>query len=149
MSSRGCQPLYGLIATGSASCSSSGSNGDGSMVLGLSSMGGATQGRLPPPTPSGRGAFISNLQPIASAWPSIGTTAVPKMNDGSDICLAYQLRGGCWSNCHRAAHHGQQLNPVEIQCLEQYLRSRFTALTAPSPTAPTASGSASGTAGAG
>jgi hypothetical protein len=92
-----------------------------------------------PGAPTGRGTFISNLHPIAMVVvldkPNlkirdiIGMTQLPMMNNGSDMCLSYHLRGGCWSNCRRATHHGQSLGPDEVQCLQQYLTQRFTQLT--------------------
>jgi len=56
------------------------------------------------------------------------------MSDGTEMYLSYHLRGGCWSNCRRAKHHGMPLSPVEVQRLEQYITARLAAV-APAPTA--------------
>jgi len=138
----------GLILSGSASGTSSGSSGDASTVSGLTGSGAAQ-----PPPPGGRGAYISNLAPIPSIIALdkpgvklrdlIGTTAPPKMTNGTDMCLSYHLRKGCWSNCRRATNHVSTLSAVETQRLQSYITQRLAALTPPSPT-PSAANTASG-----
>jgi hypothetical protein len=137
-----------LIASGSASGSSSGSNpavshSDASTVSGL------TTPTPTKPPPSGRGAYMANLTPIASLTaldrPNvkikdlIGTTTPPKTADGTEMCLSFHLRGGCWSNCRRAANHTSVLTTPDIQKLHQYVNRRLTAIT-PAPSPPTPSG---------
>jgi len=138
----------GLILSGSASGTSSGSSGDASTVSGLTGSGAAQ-----PPPPGGRGAYISNLAPIPSIIALdkpgvklrdlIGTTAPPKMTNGTDMCLSYHLRKGCWSNCRRATNHVSTLSAVETQRLQSYITQRLAALTPPSPT-PSAANTAFG-----
>jgi hypothetical protein len=132
----------GLVATGSASNSSSSGAHSSDGASTISGLTGSSAAHLIPP--GGRGAYISNLAPIASIKaldkPNvklrdlIGTTSPPKMTDGMEMCLSYHLRGGCWSNCRHAKHHGLPLSPVEVQRLEQYITTRLAAV-APAPTA--------------
>jgi PAS domain-containing protein len=132
----------GIVATGSASNSSSSGAHSSDGASTISGLTGSSAATLIPP--GGRGAYISNLAPLASIKaldkPNvklrdlIGTTSPPKMTDGTEMCLSYHLRGGCWSNCRRAKHHGMPLSPVEVQRLEQYITARLAAV-APAPTA--------------
>jgi len=93
--------IPGLIASGSALDSSSGSgpansHGDASTVSGLT-----TPTPTKPPPPSGRGAYMANLTPFASLTtldhPNvkikdlIGTTSPPKTADGTKKCLSFHL----------------------------------------------------------
>jgi len=150
--------LPGLISTGSAL----GSSSDASTISSLSqALTHLTQrhGAATPPgaSLSGRGAFIANQAPIptivAMDKPNvkirdiIGNVAPPKMDDNTDMCLSFLLRGGCWSNCKQASNHGQTLSPTETQRLQQYLTRRFANLTnasgagsPPSATPPSTSG---------
>jgi hypothetical protein len=129
----------GLITPGSAS----GSSSDVSTITGLASAtGGGSKGgsrsTLPPGSTTGRGAFVSNLAPLVSLTtldrPNvklrdlIANTAPPTMADGTDMCLSYHLRGGCWSNCKRATNHGRLLSATETQRLESYITQRLAAL---------------------
>jgi len=70
----------------------------------------------------------------------MGTAPPPKMADGTEMCLSFHLRGGCWSNCRRAANHAATLSANDLQRLRQYLTRRFAALTPP----PTVSGTSQG-----
>jgi len=136
----------GLVSTGSASQSSGSSISDASSMSGLTTPSQA--GTQPPPT--GRGAFILNLtrdeslialdRPQTKLKDILGTAPPPKMTDGSEMCLSYHLRGGCWSNCKRAANHAASLSANDIQRLKQYLTRRFATLTPP----PTVSGAPQG-----
>jgi len=132
--------LPGLISTGSAS----GSSSDASTISTLSqALTQFTQryGAATPPGagPSGRGAFIANQAPIpaivALDKPNIkirdviANAAPPKMDDNTDMCLSFLLRGGCWSNCKRASNHGQTLSPTETDRLQQFLTWRMATLT--------------------
>lgn len=139
--------LPGLITTGSASGSSSGSSsGDASTVSGLLGSNSGASSNQPLPA-GGRGAFHANLHPISTLTPLdkpdikirdiMGTTSPPKMANGTDMCLAFHLRGGCWSNCRWESNHSKQLSTDEVQRLKDYLSRRFTAL-APPPTPPQA-----------
>jgi hypothetical protein len=135
-----------LIASGSASNSSSGGtpttgHSDASTVSGL------TTPTPTKPPPSGRGAYMANLNPVTSLTALdrsavkikdlIGTTTPPKTADGTEMCLSFHLRGGCWSNCRRAANHINVLTTSDIQKLHQYVTRRLAAIT-PAPTpAPT------------
>jgi hypothetical protein len=136
--------------TGSASGSSSGSNGSGgdaaSLISGLT--GTSSQGK-PPPT-GGRGAYVANLNVLPALQAldkpdikikDIMATTTPKMVNGTEICLSYHLRGGCWTNCRRAHNHQQTLTPKDIQRLSQYLTRRTVALQpAPAPALSATSG---------
>ena len=134
----------GLISTGSASGSSSGSSGSGSDAASLiSGLTGTSSHGRPPPT-GGRGAYVANLNvlPALQALDKadikikdiMGTTSPPKMANGTEICLSYHLRGGCWTNCRRANNHQQTLTTEDIQRLSQYLTRRTVALQpAPAP----------------
>jgi hypothetical protein len=128
--------LPGLIATGSASGSS---RSDASTISGLATS--ATSGTKQPGIPgstTGRGAFVSNLQPLVALItldnPSlklrdiIANTNPPQMDDGTDVCLSYHLRGGCWSNCKRAANHSRHLSTTETQRIETYITQRLAAI---------------------
>ena len=136
----------GLVSAGSASQSSGSSVGDASTVSGLTT---PTHSGTPP-TPPGRGAFITNLTPHESITSLdrpqtkikdiMGTAPPPKMADGTEMCLSFHLRGGCWSNCRRAANHAVTLSANDLQRLRQYLTRRFAALTPP----PTVSGTSQG-----
>lgn len=130
--------LPGLITTGSASGGSSGMSavsGLASTTPSLRPQGTTTSGAN---TAAGRGAFMSNLAPLVSLItldkPNvklrdiISNTAPPKMDDNTEVCLSYHLRGGCWSNCKRAANHGRLLSPTETQRIELYLSQRLAAL---------------------
>jgi len=138
--------IPGLVATGSASQSSGSSISDASSMSGLTTPSHAgTQ-----PSPTGRGAFILNLtrdeslialdRPQTKLKEILGTAPPPKMTDGSEMCLSYHLRGGCWSNCKRAANHSASLPANDIHRLKQYLTRRFATLTPP----PTVSGAPQG-----
>ncbi len=106
----------------------------------------------PPPPTGGRGAYMANLQPIPSIvaldkpgvkiWDLIGTNLPPKMNDGTEMCLSYHLRKGCWSNCRRASHHDKALADPEVQHLAQYITQRM-AMVTPSTSTPAPSGTPS------
>jgi hypothetical protein len=136
--------LPGLITTGSASGSSSGSTGSGGDAASLiSGLTGTSSHGKPPPT-GGRGAYVANLhvlpalqaldKPDIKIKDIMGTTSPPKMANGTEICLSYHLRGGCWTNCRRAPNHQQTLTPEDIQRLSQYLTRRTGALQpAPAP----------------
>jgi hypothetical protein len=135
-----------LVSPGSASQSSGSSISDASSVSGLTPPTHA--GTQPPPT--GRGAFIMNLnqheslaamdRPQTKIKDIMGTAPPPKMADGTEMCLSFHLRGGCWSNCRRAANHAATLSANDLQRLKQYLTRRFATLT---PT-PTVSGASQG-----
>jgi hypothetical protein len=137
-----------LIASGSASGSSSGSNPTASHSD-ASTVSGLTTPTPTKPPPSGRGAYMANLAPVASITtldrPTvkikdlIGTTTPPKTADGTEMCLSFHLRGGCWSNCRRAANHTSVLTTPDIHKLQQYVNRRLTAIT-PAPPPPTPSG---------
>jgi len=134
--------LPGLISTGSASGSSSDASTISSLSQALTHLtqrhGTAIQ---PDASLTGRGAFIANHAPIptivAMDKPNvkirdiIGNAAPPKMDNNTDMCLSFLLRGGCWSNCKRASNHGHTLSPSETQRLQQYLTRRFATLTNP------------------
>jgi hypothetical protein len=145
------ESLPGLITTGS---STRGSSTDVSTVFGLASASAMTSRTSGPPgNVTGRGAFMSNLAPLVSLItldkPNvklrdiIANTAPPKMDDNSEVCLSYHLRGGCWSNCKWATNHGRQLSTSETRRIEQYLTQRMAALT-PAPAQPTGTSIASG-----
>jgi hypothetical protein len=46
---------------------------------------------------------------------------VPKTNDNrSELCLAYVLRGTCYSACRRASSH-RALTVTEVACVGEFL----------------------------
>jgi len=128
--------IPGLIPGGSASGSSSSGSSAG-FSSDASTISGITTPTTKPP-PSGRGSYITNLQPNATITAQdkpniklkdiISNAPPPKMDDGTELCLSYHLRGGCWSNCRRASTHAQTLSNPEVQRLTQYLTRRFATL---------------------
>jgi len=136
--------IPGLIPGGSASGSSSSGSSAG-FSSDASTISGITTPTTKPP-PSGRGSYITNLQPNATITAQdkpniklkdiISNAPPPKMDDGTELCLSYHLRGGCWSNCRRANTHAQTLSNPERQRLTQYLTRRFAALATPATPPP-------------
>jgi len=128
--------IPGLIPGGSASGSSNSGSSAG-LSSDASTISGITTPTIKPP-PSGRGSYITNLQPNATITAQdkpniklkdiISNAPPPKMDDGNELCLSYHLRGGCWSNCRRASTHAQTLSNPEVQRLTQYLTRRFATL---------------------
>jgi hypothetical protein len=142
----------GTVSTGSSTSaytpSASSGASSGSTVSGLTAAS-ASQ------VTGGRGSRIVNLDPIAaitSLVPStaklkdlIGTSNPPKHDNGTDMCLSFLLRQGCWSNCKRANQHTSVLSANEQRRLQEYLQQRLPTLTAASGlgsqgTAPATSG---------
>jgi hypothetical protein len=75
----------------------------------------------------------------------IGTSNPPKHDNGTDMCLSFLLRQGCWSNCKRANQHTSVLSANEQRRLQEYLQQRLPTLTTASVlgtqgTAPSTSG---------
>jgi hypothetical protein len=103
---------------------------------------------LTTPGSAGRGVRVMNLHPIPDLIRLVphstklkdimGTSPPPTMGNGSEMCLSFLLKNGCWSNCRQAQHHTSTLSPNEQQRLHQYLTQRLTAagLTQPTPSAP-------------
>lgn len=95
-------------------------------------------------TQPGRGARIANLHPIpaiVNLVPStiklkdiIGDSSPPTLDNGSDMCLSFLLKNGCWSNCKRAQNHTAALTANEQQRLTQYLTRRLATRNTPSGT---------------
>lgn len=91
------------------------------------------------------GSFQANLHPdmeLQQLVPStlklndiIGTSTPPLMDDNTPMCLAFQVRHGCWSNCKRVDNHGKALSPAEKQRLTLYLQTQTAHLTPPPPVA--------------
>jgi hypothetical protein len=107
----------------------------------------------PPQLSSRRNTHIANLAPDSSLVNLIpaGTQIKdiiaheppPLLDDGTQVCLSYLLRQGCWSTCRRAAAHNHALTPAEHGRLATYLstqarrlRSVPTATTVTSPAQP-------------
>jgi len=95
------------------------------LTLGSGTQGSGTQG-------SGRsGAFIRNptvdtslqglLIPGVRITDLVGSDPVPSGEDNNPICLAYHIRGGCYSNCRRRANHERALTPTDKQKLSNWL----------------------------
>jgi hypothetical protein len=137
---RGDNVIPSLISSSTAS----GSATDVSTITGFasvpatSSIAGGSPHQTTPSASTGRGAFVSNLAPLVSITtldqPNLklrdlmANTAPPKMEDGSEMCLSYHLRGGCWSNCKRVTNHGRLLSTMEAQRLRTYITQRLAAL---------------------
>jgi hypothetical protein len=112
-----------MTATGISTISGS-ATGASSVISGLT-QGSSTQG-------SGRsGAFIRNpsvdtslqglLIPGVRITDLVGSDPVPTGEDNNPICLAYHIRGGCYSNCRRRANHDRALTPNDKQKLSNWL----------------------------
>jgi len=57
----------------------------------------------------------------------MGTTNPPNTDDGTPICLSFHLKGGCYTNCRRAANHAHTLTASEKGRLENYVADRLAA----------------------
>jgi hypothetical protein len=118
------EPIPGSVAT-SSSGSSSTTGGSGlSIASGVSALTTLSGSGTAPGT-VGRGARIANLQPLPNITALVlnatklkdfmGTLPPPKYNNGSEMCLSFLLKGGCWSNCKQAHSHVAALSNNEQQ----------------------------------
>jgi hypothetical protein len=93
----------------------------------------------PPPPPTGgsatkgeaRGKYIANLTPdpkLVGIVPVIkdlmGKVPPPVLDNGSQLCLSYHIRQGCWSACRRANTHTNTLTANEKIWLMSYLQTQ-------------------------
>jgi hypothetical protein len=53
----------------------------------------------------------------------VGSDPIPTGKDNNPICLAYHIRGGCYSICRRRANHDRDraLTPTDKQKLSNWL----------------------------
>jgi hypothetical protein len=51
----------------------------------------------------------------------MGTGKGPLMEDGTPICIAFHVKGGCYTNCRRHTNHGRTLSPEEKHNLSNWL----------------------------
>jgi hypothetical protein len=106
-----------------------------------------------------RGSYIANLTPdtalqsvippgikIKDLMGADRATPPPLLDNGSQVCLSFLTRQGCWSTCRRANTHATQLNPNERQRVITYLRTQLQQMNqprhAPTPAANPATASA-------
>jgi hypothetical protein len=89
----------------------------------------------PPTTQSAPGEQVTNVHPdqaLMARWTAHNgnlraltnnaNIARPLMDDGStEVCLAYHLRGSCFSTCGRRSSHGRPLTTTEAQRVAAYL----------------------------
>jgi len=120
---------------------------DASTATGLSTLTPGTSLSKATTTPSlvsGRsGNFVRNpavdsaLQSLLPTGVKIndllGSDPVPTGDDNNPFCLAYHIRGGCFTNCRRKASHDKALSAKDKQQLSNWLvdqtaklRARFT-----------------------
>jgi hypothetical protein len=105
--------------------------GDASVVSGLTQ--NTTRSRT----------FQANLNPdqsLQQLLPSnvrlkhvMGSDAPPRMDDGTDMCLSFHLRNGCWATCKRVQNHHRTLSTDEKQRLTHYLLTQLTKQATPPP----------------
>jgi len=130
------------LAGTSSSGSNSGGSSNASMVSGLISVGGASQGTGGGTTPANRtqGTFQVNLNPDPTLHcligpgvklkELIGSDPPPTLDNGEQICLSYYCTPGCWSNCGHLVSHAKTFNAGERSCLETYLTTQMQKLRA-------------------
>ncbi len=119
------------LAPSSGASSTSGASDGASTVSGLSAPTALVTtgtGQLT----RGKGAWIANLnqdpdlQSIVDSsiklHDLIGWDMPPVLDNGSQVCLSYHVRCGCWSTCGRAYTHGLTLTPGEKTWVLQYLQ---------------------------
>ncbi len=104
-----------------------------SSASGTSSSGNSTISSISTP-PQRRNTHVVNLAPDASLVnlippgmqikDIIAQDPPPLLDDGSQVCLAFLLRQGCWSSCRRAAAHTHTLTPTEHARLTTYLTNQ-------------------------
>jgi len=74
------------------------------------------------------------LPPGVKILELLGSDPVPTGDDNNPICLAWHIRGGCFSNCRRRQNHEKALSAAEKQKLSNWvvdqtakLRAKFAA----------------------
>ena len=117
------------VLPGSVSVVTPGSTpeGDASVISGLTL--GSRLATNTTKTGAGRGTFMANLQPDATLiqlvpgnirlMDLIGSSPEPSAEDGTSLCMSYNLRTGCWSNCARRSTH-RNLSAVEKQRITDF-----------------------------
>jgi hypothetical protein len=137
-----------LLALSDASHSSSSGNTSGSSnastISNLTSPSGS-EGTQPTHNQNQRrGSYIANLPPdtalqsvippgikIKDLMGADRSTPPPLLDNGSQVCLSFLTRQGCWSTCRRANSHAVQLNPNERQRVVTYLRAQLQQMNKP------------------
>jgi hypothetical protein len=130
-------PVPSLISTGSSNASTSTTPTQSSSMIGMSSV---TTPTLPTVTTSQQGSHVANINPdshlINMVDPSIkirdlmGNDPPPFLDNGSQLCLSFLLRHGCWSSCHRANTHTHSLSAAEHARIVAYLKKQMQKLRA-------------------
>jgi hypothetical protein len=55
----------------------------------------------------------------------MGTDPPLVLDNGSQLCLSFLTRQGCWSSCRRSNTHAVPLNPNEKQQVINYLKTKL------------------------
>jgi hypothetical protein len=91
---------------------------------------------IPSATPTRQcGSHIANIQlmdPGVKMKDLMGSDPLLLLDNGSQPCLSFLLRQGCWSRCHRAATHGHTLTVGIHAHLVMYLNTQMQKLRAAS-----------------
>jgi len=116
--------------------SSSVSSNATSITAGQSTVSGfSTPSGLTSAVTRSKGSWIANLQPISAletivpldikVKDLIGSDPPPLLDNGSQICLSYHIRRGCWSTCRHVSTHGSTLSTAEIEQTKAYLTTQL------------------------
>jgi hypothetical protein len=103
-----------------------------------------TASSQPPDTMGNRrGSYIANLTPgttLTSLVPAgvkiktlMGTDPPPVLDNGSQVCLSFLVRHGCWSSCRRAHTHNVKLSNNEKLRIANYLQTQATKVKSAAP----------------
>jgi len=96
-----------------------------SSVTGATGLGTAATGTsrygLPVQNPTLDATLQALLPPTIRIRDLLGTDAAPRNESNSPICLAYHIKGLCFSNCRRSKDHDRPLTPNDKTLLSNWV----------------------------